>query len=259
MSAGASHALPLAAYIGSAEEQATLSRAEGILLQRCMHGLGFTGWRPTETQPATQWTTGLRIGIVDAELAGKYGYHPPGERTERVARATASPRQRAEIAALTGQKTAEAATTEPLIGRTIPDGGCEGEAERVLGAGMPAYDNELYGRLGVEADKATQRDDRVVGGLRAWSDCMKRAGHLYRNPWEAAAQTWAVVPTATEKALATADVACKTETGLPGIWFAVLGGYEQRLIDRNRAGLEATRAAVEARLRNAGAVLASKG
>ncbi len=255
VTAGALWALPLAAYTASPAEQAIIGKAEGVLIRRCMRQLGFTAWQPPPPAGlSTDWHTGLRIGIVDAEQARRYGYHAPGSGAVRRRSETSDPRRRAELAALSGDR----AVARELLGKEIPEGGCSGEPDRALHNGKPAYD-DLYARLSEQADEATRQDRRVVEAIGAWRACMKQAGYSYRNPWEASEQTWAVDPTSAEKALATADVACKRRTDLPGIWFAVLSGYQRQLIERNRPGVQSVRAAVEVRLRKAHAVLASDG
>lgn len=253
--------LPLRAFAGSDNDMATVTRAEGLLTQQCMRQLGFATWQPAPPAKLDQaWTTGLKIGIVDQQQATTYGYHAPVDPAAIAARrnsTSANPQQRAELAALSGGDAGNGSTAKPPAGGQIPQGGCEGEARRAMTAAAPKYDVDLYGRIAEQANQATESDQRIADALGAWSACMKRAGQSYRTPWDASEQSWADTPTQSEIALATADVACKTETKLPGTWFAVLSGYQQQLIERNRPGLQAMRAARDAELRKANEVLAS--
>lgn len=256
VSAGAARALPLMAYRYTDEQSVTLARAEGLIVQQCMRRLGFTNWQPGAIPPpAASWTTGLPLGIVDAEHAARYGYHAPDvfEQARDPGRESTAG-ERMERAVLLGDS-----TIGDISGKGVPEGGCHGEAIRKLNEGGPDADRELDGRLGLQAGDATEADPRVTAAIAAWSSCMAAAGHRYRTPMEASGQEWAPTPTAAERAVATADVRCKRETRLAEIWFTVQSGYESQLIARNREALDAGRAQIDAEIRRAAEVLASGG
>lgn len=256
VSAGAARSLPLMAYRYTDEEFAVLARAEGLLVQQCMRRLGFTDHQPPPA-PATGngWTTGLPLGIVDAEHAARYGYHTP-ESLDQPAGPdrTSTPQDRMELAVLLGKS-----EFGDISGKGVPEGGCQGEAIRRLNEGGPEADLELDGRLGQQASEATEADPRVTEAMAAWSACMAAAGHHYRTPMEASGQEWAPAPSAAERAVATADVRCKEQTRLAEIWFTVQSGYENQLIARNREALDAGRAQIDNEIKRAADLLASGG
>jgi hypothetical protein len=66
---------------------------------------------------------------------------------------------------------------------------------------------------------------------------MGARGFNFNSPMQAAQQQWPVPPTAAELATATADVECKEQTNLAGVWLAIEAGYEQQLVDQNSATL----------------------
>ena len=253
-SAGASLGLPIRAYAGSNEEIVTLSKAEGLLTQDCMRRLGFGAWQPPAAPQLDDPTsTGLKIGITDPQRAAQYGYHDPKTLGVHRSDAPATAQQRAELAALSGLN-----VSANLPGKQVPEGGCTGEADRKIKDGEPAHDVNLYGALTDQADQATAADSRVTAALAAWSACMRTAGQNYQTPWDASGQTWAAAPTQAELALATTDVDCKRKTNLAAVWLAVLTGYQNEVIEHNKAGLDAIRAAIDFELNRAKSVLAGQ-
>jgi hypothetical protein len=70
---------------------------------------------------------------------------------------------------------------------------------------------------------------------------MAARGFNYPNTVAAAAAHWPRVPTRTEIVTALADVTCKQQVNLPGIWLAAQAGYENELIEEHRAALDTVR------------------
>ena len=237
-------ALPLAAYRHAPAEQALVNSARDTLVAACMTRLGHPGWRPPAPPSAAgePWVSGMAIGLLDAGHAAAYGYHAPAapERTED--------RPLAERIAYSG----------PLPGETaegVPEGGCAEEGQRAFDAGRTLPDLELVADLAAQAENAVAADPRAAAALTAWSECMRAKGHEYPGPGAAPYQYWAEQPTDVEKNLAVADVACKDDVGLGGVWFALLSGYQQRLADAHVGELGAVRAALDAEVAYARGVL----
>ena len=86
---------------------------------------------------------------------------------------------------------------------------------------------------------------------------MRRAGHSYADPWEPNNQNWPREPTVSdrEKMVATADVRCKHETNVAGLWTAVDAAYQWRLIEEHAVALEDLRRSRVVRLQRAAEVL----
>jgi hypothetical protein len=70
----------------------------------------------------------------------------------------------------------------------------------------------------------------VTAVFREWSACMKTKGFDYPNPTAAPGRDPKfsdATPSPLELAIAQSDVACKRQTNLVGVWFAVDGAYQQ--------------------------------
>jgi hypothetical protein len=253
-------ALPLDAYVATDEQLEVLNRARGLLERDCMRRLGFTRWQPPDPRIVRQPRM-YAFGLVDEQRAARHGYHSPRvadlERLwTQAARVSAAERaqRRAELAALTGDGAFGA-----LPGKQVPSGGCSGEADRKLAEGAPPHETSLYGELVAEAEQRTVADGRVRAVVEAWSRCMSRAGFDYGSPTELAGQDgnrWSTPqPTAAEIATARADVACKKQTGLPGVWLETAAGYQRQLIERHQLVLDQLQRDLAFKLRRANEII----
>lgn len=98
----------------------------------------------------------------------------------------------------------------------------------------------------------------MQAAFAAWSDCMTAAGYSYAGPWDASDDQWlSDVVTDQERLVATADVTCKHETNLAGIWSAVDAAYQERLIEQHAEALTALQAARKRVLSRAAGIVAS--
>ena len=253
-------AMPLDAYVPTAEQREVLNRARGLLEQDCMRRLGFTRWQPPNPKVIRQ-TPMHTFGIIDEQQAARYGYHSPRTATlqrlwVQAARLSAAQRaqQRAELAAETGDGAFGA-----LPGKQVPAGGCSGEADRRLAEGAPPHQTSLYGELVAEADQRTVADSRVRAVVEAWSRCMRRAGFDYGSPTELAGEEgnrWSTPePIAAEIATARADVACKQQTNLPGVWLDATAAYQRQLIEQHQLVLDQLQRELAFRLRRANEII----
>jgi hypothetical protein len=238
--------LPLDAYQPSPATTRTLNQARIGLFVECMRQFGFRLQppQPTGTPPATNEG---RYGLADEREAQRSGYHPARVgRPPQASGPAMSPAAQA-VANGTGQRVAG-----------LPEGGCLAEARRRLAEGGPTPpDPELVDKLKSDSYARSQQDSRMRRAITAWSACMRRAGYDYADPMKAnddpAFQSER--PSAAEIAVATADVRCKREVNLVGIWATVESAYQQRFIDRNPEQLQVFKALMEAQVRNAARVL----
>lgn len=249
--------LPLDAYHMSVEEDLMLQQAEWELAVRCMARFGVQYEAPAQLYAgASVINHSRRYGLLDLESAQAWGYHggDPAAQRERQADRLAEDRAREQSEAV------EELLTGPLdpgaeLPAGVPDGGCLGEARGTLVNGVE-YNEGLVFDLAAQASFLAEQDGRVQGAFGAWSDCMEAAGFAYQSPWEANNDQWAEEEvTERERAVATADVRCKHETNLVGVWTAVDAAYQQRLIDRYAEQLTDLRQARAAVLANAAAVV----
>jgi hypothetical protein len=246
--------LPLDAYLASPAEVSDLTRGYGELLRRCMTRYGFDlppADHPVSAGPRAR--NERRYGLADPAGAAARGYRLDDRDTVAAAPANRhrAPLPPAAQAALTGTARATAA------GQPIPAGGCAGEAVRALSADAPpAADTSLAQRLSAESFARSQRDTRVQAPTRQWAACMKAAGLDYAGPFDPVRDPRFRGPLSpAEIATAEADVACKRETNLVGIWFSIESACQHTLIDGNATALGPAAAALHAQLAAARAAL----
>ena len=144
-------------------------------------------------------------------------------------------------------------------GKPVPEGGCQGEAGRKVAEGA-AHDERLVLRLGDEAGKQAEADSRVKAAFQAWSACMARAGFDYADPWKPNdnPEFQGQEAGAREIATATADVRCKREGDLVGVWASVEAAYQERKIGENAEALQNVKAAIRTMLGNAARITDAK-
>ncbi|MEU6710073.1 hypothetical protein ABZ897_01225 [Nonomuraea sp. NPDC046802] len=215
--------LPFDRYWLSTFDIHTVESAEDILIRDCLQRDGMD-WPllPSPDRQAEQPPNRRRYGVIEPGLAANYGYHlpPPDPITEK--------RE-------TGWSERRKLPAEVRIAAYGKEGGagCWKKAHDHLLRNTAPYDAQKYNKYVGEAFDAARRDPQVVTGIRAWSACMKRAGFAYPDPFKAAGdKEWAKTPRPLprELATATADVRCKQETDLVGIWARVDTRIQQNLI-----------------------------
>ncbi|MFE6055070.1 hypothetical protein ACFQ6N_30335 [Kitasatospora sp. NPDC056446] len=200
-----------------------------MLVVSCMRRAGFAAFDGDGLQsaqlpdnatalPAGPW------GYLGPEAAASLGFHPPKRPLPRPA-------------------TAPAGSGEVYDTARVD---CDRQATEQLGS-PPAAGGDLVDRLFDESMTATAGDARVMAATRQWSGCMTAAGFAATAPQELPRRYQAAPETTpAELAAARADADCTARSNLAGVWFAVLAGYQRRLIDRNAEALTAQREAVRA-------------
>lgn len=85
-------------------------------------------------------------------------------------------------------------------------------------------------------------DPRFRATVSQWSTCMARHGHRYPSPMEALTEfAPEAAPSDRERAVATADIACKQETNLVGIGLALQTPVDEAYVATHRNQLAAYR------------------
>jgi len=102
---------------------------------------------------------------------------------------------------------------------------------------------------------ASEKDSRVVAVVDEWRQCMSLGGYHYTSVREPVQQEWPDPVTAEEIATASADVACKEETGLVELWQAVETEYQRAAIEERLVELEFLQRRVEVTEANAAKIL----
>ncbi|TQE19046.1 hypothetical protein Sipo8835_39870 [Streptomyces ipomoeae] len=250
--------LPLDAYVLTKEQYQAYLKAQRLLIRECMSRFGFD-FRALDVVLDAEKVPDLRPDktryyfLVDANTAAASGYRVPdragfggkddgdGEDTTPTA---------AERAVLVGSNAGK-----QVDGEQVPKGGCQGEANRET-LGEDGTDTFL--RLPNERVALRSRvdaDERVKDVFGKWSACMKKSGHDYDDPMQANDDDrWKTPAPAgrTEIRVAEADVACKQQANVVGVWWAVQAAYEKQYIEKNAERMADVKRTVDAILRNSG-------
>jgi hypothetical protein len=136
-----------------------------------------------------------------------------------------------------------------------PDGGCQGESNRVITEGSPAVqDDYLVRKLEKQAVDQARRDNEVVARVEDWQACLKQDFADPMAPyahWNAKRPKGTLTVSPEESAMAVADVRCKRETGLLDTWAGATIVYQRKLADQNAGQLRLHRQRLERNVQNA--------
>jgi hypothetical protein len=241
---GAAVRLPLDAYLLTPAEEQQVSRAHRVLLARCVRPFGLTlpAPEPAPAGPATP--NERRYGITDAARAAAAGYRLSAREPARRPGRSAAGADPALLAVLTG------GGPPAVHGRPVPAGGCVEQARVRLRAGAAAVPDDLLAqRLSLASFGQSRQDAQVRAVAGQWSGCMRARGYTYPGPLDPPADRRFHGPvTAAEIATATADIACKRQTNLVGVWSAVESRYQHLHVAAHQAPLERIRRANQAEL-----------
>ncbi|MFI6898566.1 hypothetical protein ACIBM4_31070 [Streptomyces sp. NPDC050256] len=266
--------LPLDAYDATEEETRALQEGQGVLVSRCMEGFGFRYSLPARpTSSATRHPNARIFGVVDPEDAARYGYSAPGD--DSAPGRTSQQLTPSEELALNGapdlkppdmpNSQAEAEKKgggkERINGKAVPVGGCGREAFLKLYAPEPnAVDAMYVFNLKAQAESRAREDSRTKAVNKHWSDCMARSGHTATDPMNATTELGIADDALASPAAITAakaDVGCKKEVNLVGVYFAVQSAYQNRLIDKNAETLDLAKKQLTDRLKLAASLISA--
>ncbi|MGW1776337.1 hypothetical protein [Streptomyces sp. NPDC002104] len=270
--ATASIVLPLDAYTDTDAETVRMGQVQQRLLSRCMARYGFPYEEVRPSDPAgAQGPEGRHralFGAADAQFAAAHGYDATAGRGRPV-KPAAAPLSESATLVMHGERPGgqqgaaqppdaaseeEAATVDSGIdvgGQKVPAGGCIREAYRKLYA--PTKDSvDLLFPFGLasEAHERSKGDSRVTAVLKNWSACMEKSGYTgLKDPYEVVQKLGLEADPGGPKAVtaAKADVACKREVNLVGIWAAVETAYQKRLVEEQAETLALYKKQREAR------------
>ncbi|MFF7259103.1 hypothetical protein ACFZCL_02240 [Streptomyces sp. NPDC008159] len=237
------------------QQELRVSDAEQRLTKLCMKRHGFTYWE--DRRLTLEESRPVRYVQDDVAWAREHGYGSRIDAENQKVRASnpigtyrqsLTPSRRAAFdLALDGGDDVRTLTAPLPNGRGKIHkrlGGCTEEAERKL-YGDPAEwfrTSKIATGLGALYGDDLLKDRRLTTTLRAWSRCMKKAGHPYADPQ--AAREAVRVNTgrlggaradeafAVERETAVADATCARETSLRAVASARETYYEDRLRDR---------------------------
>ncbi|WP_051813055.1 hypothetical protein [Streptomyces sp. NRRL S-340] len=251
--------LPIERYMLTPAQTARYDWVAASLVRDCMREFGLT--YPVSHAPATgaqvlQYSVMFRrYGVTDPVTARTWGYHVPRDTppsTAAAGRAQVKP-PALSVQARTVLSGADVTTGKPIteyLGRRIPVNGCYAAPDRALGVRSSASDGlqgpgtgagGIVSRIKAESFVASLRDPRVTDVFRRWQRCMERNSYrVPADPLSASARLSALdlpEPDHAELAQARTDVACKRQTNLVGVWFAVESAHQEAAITRARDDL----------------------
>ncbi|MFC8428390.1 hypothetical protein [Streptomyces sp. NPDC057253] len=264
--------LPIEPYLFTTRQLADVLRARQTLVVPCMRRFGFA-WPAPGPEPgdSTETAGGMRnaanmdrrYGITDPALAARHGYHfapDPRQRTTEDS-TTAGPDADADADAmtvLTGRTADGAPAPSRYHGLAVPEGGCQGQATARLTGDRPLGNDQLASEINIVSYQKSRADPRVRSVFRAWSACMRAHGYSYAAPTDAPGKDprfTGPAPTRQEIALAEADVACKRQTNVIGVWFTVDTAYQRQLMASKGPELARAKDAIRTQTANADRVL----
>jgi hypothetical protein len=249
----------------TAAERALLRHAEELLVKQCMEAAGFTYW----AAPAAVVEQSKAYGYVldDVAWAKRNGY---GGRLEAKAvkarlndpnlayleKLPATERVRYDRT-LAGDETGRMLSVDMPTGGTVrtPADSCRATAaERLYGS------YETWFRVRKTTDSLTplyvpvlKREKRFVTALKAWSTCMRTAGHTYADPPAVRAELEELTDGlsdadahAVEVELAVDEATCAQRTSLADTARALEGEYRAEKLPRRYRDAIATRRLLEA-------------
>ncbi|MHA5047931.1 hypothetical protein [Streptomyces sp. SD15] len=246
---------PLDAYLSTPEENYTLKKARILLVNQCMRQLGY----PDNPQPLGAYTGKAYLEHSEFQVAPvsqveQYGYESPQDENTQGQSAEATYTKK--TTKLQGQLLSGRIAT--FNGKTVPKGGCEGEALRTLtkgattpqeitmpdgskaGAGEGGF-GEGYAEMMVSSARGkamtkVRSDSRYEKSTAEWSDCMKSQGYEYDTPTEPRNdKRWSDTSQVgkAETTTAVADMRCKQKVNYLGIGVALVSAYEKQVIEEN--------------------------
>lgn len=258
--------LPIASFLLSDDQDIRLTRAAAVLIHSCAKRFGYDYQSPTLAGSADSQLGNNPDGDlpnVDPDATG-IGYRDRAATHRQVRNPSGPPPSRQLLTVLAGS-TPRARKPSPTTvnGKRVPPGGCIGEARRTIsGDADPATvftDPALVVNVRLDAYFKTASDNRVKAVFAAWSACMAARGFRYATPLDAVKdRRWNVdlPPTRLELNTAAADVKCKYQYNVNGVFHAIEAAFETAAIEQNRQSLERIKTDRADALRRAGAISA---
>ncbi|MGP3634868.1 hypothetical protein ACTU45_16100 [Streptomyces sp. 24-1644] len=255
--------LPIEGYLVSQKEKEQILTASRMMAKSCMERFGFSySWSAASGQRVAPddnaSNRSRRYGIVDSVAASKYGYGLGSSNvreTSEQAPSAAMSEAATRVFLGNSDPTVKVENGTEVNGHKIPEGGCSGEAKRKIGNGLS---NRTANEINIASFDVSLNDKKVKAALGAWSQCMRKHGYAFRSPLDPLKTMGAGSATSQEKTTANADVQCKYETNLIGIWNSVESAIQKAMIGKKETVLEEGRRETDRSLRNASAVLSGE-
>jgi len=233
--------VPFDEYKLSRLDLQTIEYAEDLLTRDCMRELGMD-WEmlPPPSSQDSDPLNRRRYGLIEPEIATRFGYHLSPPSPELMARESVwAHRDRLPLA--------ERRAAYGDDGQ----GGCRAQARHHLRKDIPDLDQSRLYDFSAEAFDASMEDPEAVDVFGRWGACMKAEGFRYSDPLAPPGDpAWVESrrPSAPEIAVAEADVRCKQETGLVSAWSSVEERIQRDVLRSHREDFDGFRRAKDAEL-----------
>ncbi|MEU8121804.1 hypothetical protein AB0C21_24115 [Spirillospora sp. NPDC049024] len=249
---------PLDAYAPSLVQNAQEGRLASHLANLCLRRYGLPPLSSVnfsesiEQSVRTQrYNQTRRYGLTDRKTAEQYGYGTP-KWTEGDTKPQSLDDVPSDIL-LVLRGSPRGASEAHFRGKPVPPGGCSGEAKKIIG--FDGDGSHLAEELQATTFQRMQNEPRAQAALAQWSQCIKRKGYNYTDPWNAgngfgAEDGESGPPTTAEIKSAVASVDCSYAVNLPGALFAVEADLQNVEIEKNAEALEKEKKRVESRARH---------
>jgi hypothetical protein len=253
--------MPLDAFKTAMSDIRIIDTARDTAAAACMTSLGFSQWSADSygTSSPTNYAEADFYEYIDPAQAAEAGY--PSRTNAAEEADTSMPSKimhqptKDEIAALEGR------VAKTVTGRTVPSGGCLGEATRKLNGNAASRLPADPRGLAVDARIAANQDSRVKRAVSTWRECMLRHNLTYDMPILARMdQRWVSRKTGEpatpeEKEVAKLDATCQKAAQIVAIYKTIRAAHEQRLLDANKEKLIAAQGVFKAWVKNAQGIL----
>ncbi|MEV5357789.1 hypothetical protein [Streptomyces sp. NPDC052693] len=231
--------LPVEKYLVGYTDVVDWQRAQRDLWVSCMARFGFDSFTPPipGAHPPIEFNDAnmpRRYGASDAGHAAVHGYHLPPQQSDEPP--VWEPAAGAESAVFLGRGPEVSGGT--YNGIQVPEGGCRAETERELGH---LRQSEEASEVNAASMTSSLKRPAVQKAIADWAACMRGKGHAFTDPYKPAESFDLSTPTASDKEIevATADVACKEQTNLIGVWHAEESALQTQAIAAEKAALDA--------------------
>ncbi|NML54734.1 hypothetical protein HHL19_18990 [Streptomyces sp. R302] len=221
-----------------------------------MKSFGFS-WTPAPDLPKIGGKTFVdwRYGIHDMALSKERGYKPDAAQQDAYDAAMKA----GALDGLTGgadSQTLEGGGAKEVNGKKVPNGGCIGQANRMIDA--EAAQTSTAQQISAETFTRSKADARVVKAFAAWSSCMKKKGYNYKEPLDASDDPRFSSREVTSEEISTAvsDIECRNSTSVAKVWFDAETELQKRLIEEQAEQLNQESDALDAAVKKAADVLA---
>ncbi|MDO0913565.1 hypothetical protein QQM39_22780 [Streptomyces sp. DT2A-34] len=221
--------LPFDKYELTQQENYTVAKARDFLIGECMEKRGQEWNMLHYPSRVDEIKNRRRYGVIEVQVAREFGYH-------------------ANSAILSGNQDVQQQRDERdkhldrdgMQAAYKEKSGCGYKANNVLERGGVSADYHLFNRLSSELLTAAKKDPGVLRITRRWSECMKSQGYVYGTPDEAIGDPrwWkkeSEDASSTEKAVAVADVQCKSHVNLVSALFEAETKLQNQAIKQHDA------------------------